>query len=62
MGLAVCFCGKAKELNEAQAKLGEAVYKQQQEEQAEAKPEEGTDKKEDVVDADFEEVDNKKAG
>ena len=53
---------KAKELNEAQAKLGEAVYKQQQEEQAEAKPEEGTDKKEDVVDADFEEVDNKKAG
>jgi molecular chaperone DnaK len=53
---------KAKELNEAQAKLGEAVYKQQQQEQAEAKPEEGTDKKEDVVDADFEEVDNKKVG
>ena len=53
---------KAKELNEAQAKLGEAVYKAQQQEQAEAKPEEGTDKKEDVVDADFEEVDNKKVG
>ena len=53
---------KAKELNEAQAKLGEAVYKAQQQEQTEAKPEEGADKKEDVVDADFEEVDNKKAG
>ena len=53
---------KAKELNEAQAKLGEAVYKAQQQEQAEPKPEEGADKKEDVVDADFEEVDNKKAG
>ena len=54
---------KAKELNEAQTKLGEAVYKAQQQEQTEVKPEEGTAKKEDVVDADFEEVDkNKKAG
>ena len=45
-------------------KLGEAVYKSQQ---AEAKPEEqqeqtSDDKKEDVVDAEYEEVDNKKAG
>ena len=53
---------KAKELNEAQMKLGEAIYKEQQEKQNKTNPEESTDKKEDVVDADFEEVDNKKAG
>ena len=55
---------KAKELNEAQAKIGEAVYKAQQQEQTEAKPEQSEGKKEDVVDAEFEEVDkdNKKAG
>ena len=55
---------KAKELNEAQVKIGEAVYKAQQQEQTEAKPEENKDKKEDVVDAEYEEVDkdNKKAG
>ena len=55
---------KAKELNEAQVKIGEAVYKAQQQEQKEAKPEESEGKKEDVVDAEFEEVDkdNKKAG
>ena len=55
---------KAKELNEAQVKIGEAVYKAQQQEQTEAKAEETKDKKEDVVDAEYEEVDkdNKKAG
>jgi len=53
---------KTKELNEAQVKIGEAVYKTDVKMKPEAKPEEGTDKKEDVVDADFEEVDNKKAG
>ncbi len=55
---------KTKALAEASMKLGEAVYKSQQ---AEAKPEEqqeqtSDDKKEDVVDAEYEEVDNKKAG
>jgi molecular chaperone DnaK len=49
-------------LTEASMKLGEAVYKSQQQEQPDAKQEPGTDKKEDVVDADYEEVDNKKAG
>ena len=54
---------KTKELNEAQQKLGEAIYKAQEQKQTETKTEESTDKKEDVVDADFEEVDNnKKAG
>ena len=50
-------------LTEASMKLGEAVYKSQQQEQKpeEQQPEENTDdKKEDVVDADFEEVKDKK--
>ena len=51
---------KTKELNEAQQKLGEAIYKAQEQKQTETKTEENTDKKEDVVDADFEEVDNNK--
>ena len=51
---------KTKELNEAQQKLGEAIYKAQEQKQTETKTEESTDKKEDVVDADFEEVDNNK--
>ena len=46
-------------LTEASMKLGEAVYKDQQ--QSEQKQEESTGDKEDVVDAEFEEVDKKKA-
>jgi len=49
-------------LTEASMKLGEAVYKSQQAEQKpEEQPQENADgKKEDVVDADFEEVKDKK--
>ena len=39
-------------------KLGEAIYKDQQ--SKEQKPQETPDKKEDVVDADYEEVKDKK--
>ena len=55
---------KTKALAEASMKLGEAVYKSQQAEaKSEEKPEQAKDdKKEDVVDAEYEEVDNKKAG
>ena len=43
-------------------KLGEAIYKSQEDKQKpEAQPQEDG-KKEDVVDAEYEEVDNKKAG
>ena len=53
---------KTKTLAEASMKLGEAIYKTQQEEtKPEGQPKED-DKKEDVVDAEYEEVDNKKAG
>ena len=54
---------KTGSLTEASMKLGEAIYKAQQPEQKpeEQQPEENTDgKKEDVVDADFEEVKDKK--
>ena len=49
-------------LTEASMKLGEAIYKTQQEQKPEeAQPQENADgKKEDVVDADFEEVKDKK--
>ncbi len=53
---------KTGSLTEASMKLGEAVYKSQQEQKPEeAQPQETTNgKKEDVVDADFEEVKDKK--
>ncbi len=54
---------KTGSLTEASMKLGEAIYKAQQPEQKpeEAQPQENADdKKEDVVDADFEEVKDKK--
>tara|TARA_B100000579_G_scaffold193508_1_gene158133 strand:+ start:567 stop:2450 length:1884 start_codon:yes stop_codon:yes gene_type:complete len=47
---------KIKSLTESAMKLGEAVYKSQQTQQEETK---GTDTKEDVVDADYEEVKEK---
>jgi molecular chaperone DnaK len=53
---------KTGSLTEASMKLGEAIYKTQQEQKPEEQqPEENADgKKEDVVDADFEEVKDKK--
>ena len=53
---------RSQDVTEASMKLGEAIYKTQQEEtKPEGQPKED-DKKEDVVDAEYEEVDNKKAG
>tara|TARA_B100000214_G_scaffold241910_1_gene177209 strand:- start:3470 stop:5359 length:1890 start_codon:yes stop_codon:yes gene_type:complete len=49
---------KIKTLTESSMKLGEAIYKDQQ--SKEQKPQETPDKKEDVVDADYEEVKDKK--
>ena len=53
---------KTKTLAEASMKLGEAVYKSQEDKQKEEAQPQQDDKKEDVVDAEYEEVDNKKAG
>ena len=46
---------KIKELTEASMKLGEAIYKSQQTEQK-TEPEKTADDKENVVDAEFEDV------
>ena len=46
---------KTKELTEASMKLGEAIYKSQQTEQK-TEPEKTADDKENVVDAEFEDV------
>jgi len=52
---------KTKDLTEASMKLGEAIYKSQQEQKPEPEAEPTTEEKKDnVVDADFEEVKNKK--
>lgn len=52
---------KTKDLAEASMKLGEAIYKSQQEQQKPEEPKESTSggEKENVVDADFEEVKDK---